>query len=95
MASSTVSGSSGQPGVSEAYPAFSKSSAQRSQLLGRRKRPCTNTTGVRPDAFDSSTCFASSCVIVGSMLIPSSSVDLPIASRTSCLGRSSYDKGAG
>ena len=36
---STVSGSSGQPGVSAVYPAASKASAQRSQLLGSSHRP--------------------------------------------------------
>ena len=36
LASSTVSGSSGQPGVSGVSPAAAKTSAQRSQLLGKQ-----------------------------------------------------------
>src|SRR6478672_9749379 len=56
LASATVSGSSGQRGVTATYPASSKRSPQRSQLDGRSQRPCTNTTGVFPDEFARSTC---------------------------------------
>ena len=38
-ASSTVGGSSGQPGVTAAYPASSKKVAQRSQLLVEQPQP--------------------------------------------------------
>ena len=51
FASATVSGSSGQPGVSAVKPASSNTEAHRSQLLGRSQRPWTNTTGVRPVSF--------------------------------------------
>ena len=54
----TVSGSSGQPGASGAYPASSKTSAHRSQLLDRSHGPRMNTTGRRPVALVRSTCAA-------------------------------------
>jgi hypothetical protein len=47
-ASSTVAGSSGQSGFTAAYPAASKVSAQRSQLLGSSQSPWMKTTGVLP-----------------------------------------------
>src|SRR5438093_2140914 len=62
LASWTVSGSSGHPGVREAYPAPSKSLAHLSQLLGSSHRPWTNTTGLLPDAFALSIC-ACSCLV--------------------------------
>ncbi len=64
LASSTVSGSSGHPGRTGAYPASSKSCAHRSQLLGSSHRPWTNTAGVRPDALAFSTCWVSESDIV-------------------------------
>ncbi|MDX6606035.1 MAG: hypothetical protein QOD14_575 [Solirubrobacterales bacterium] len=51
LASATVSGSSGQPGVTVAYPASSKILAQRSQLLGSSQSPWMKTTGVLPEPF--------------------------------------------
>src|SRR5438270_6748880 len=63
-ASSTVSGSSGHPGVTAEKPAFSKYWAQGSQLLGRSHRPWTKATGVFPDLLASSTCCCSSALIV-------------------------------
>src|SRR6266852_1817420 len=72
FASSTVSGSSGQPGLTAANPASSKTVTQRSQLDGSSQSPWTNTTGVRPDAFARSTCAASCSLIVlvsGSVLV--------------------------
>ena len=71
FASSTVSGSSGQPGLSAAKPASSNIVIHRSQLDGSSQSPCTNATGVRPDAFARSTCSASWSLIVpvsGAML---------------------------
>lgn len=53
-ASATVSGSSGQSGVSGAYPARLKKSAQLAQLLGSSQRPWMKTTGVVPEAFAAS-----------------------------------------
>src|SRR5712691_2635635 len=64
FASSTVSGSSGQPGVSAVYPAASNIVAQRSQLLGSSQRPWTNTTGCSPVVLARSTCSISWSVIV-------------------------------
>src|SRR5437773_661705 len=58
FASSTVSGSSGQPGLTAVKPDSSKSDAHRSQLDGSNQRPCTNTTGLSPEAFARSTCAA-------------------------------------
>ena len=66
FASATVSGSSGQPGVSATYPASSKNAAQRSQLDGKSQSPCTNTTGVLVDAFACAIC-ASSCSATGAL----------------------------
>jgi hypothetical protein len=63
LASSTVSGSSGHPGVNAAKPLSSNSFAQRSQLLGSSHRPWTNTTGGRPVAFACSH-WASSCSVI-------------------------------
>src|SRR5437764_5759899 len=62
-ASSTVSGSSGHEGVSAAYPASSKTVAQRSQLLGSDQRPWMKTAAGRPEAFASSICSVSRSVI--------------------------------
>src|SRR6266852_2434576 len=56
FASSTVSGSSGQPGLTVAYPASSKTVIQRSQLLGSSQSPWMNTTGWRPEALARSIC---------------------------------------
>lgn len=53
-AASTVSGSSGQSGVSGAYPACWNKSAQLAQLLGSSQRPWMKTTGVVPEAFAAS-----------------------------------------
>src|SRR5207342_1660829 len=53
-ASSIVSGSSGQSGVSGAYPACLNKSAQLAQLLGSSQRPWMKTTGVLPEAFAAS-----------------------------------------
>ena len=55
-ASSIVSGSSGQDGVSPAYPASSKRPTQLSQLLGSSQSPWMKTTGTRPEAFAFSIC---------------------------------------
>jgi hypothetical protein len=66
-ASSTVSGSSGQPGVNAAKPCCSNNSAQRSQLLGSSHRPWTNTTGWRPVALACWHCSSSYSVIVLSL----------------------------
>ena len=66
FASATVSGSSGQPGASVAYPASSKRARQRSQLLGSSHRPWTNTTGTRPDSLASSICCVS-CRVMSSI----------------------------
>src|SRR5271166_6468694 len=76
LASATVSGSSGHPGVSATYPASSNSSAHRSQLLGSRNRPWTNITGVSLDAFARSACPVSSSVIVVMVLDLSSDIDV-------------------
>ena len=75
-ASSTVAGSSGQPGVSGAKPASSNASAHRSQLLGSSHRPWMNTTGRRPDAFARSTC-RPSCSVTVAMSPPSLVVPEP------------------
>ena len=64
LASSTVSGSSGQPGVSAVKPASSNSAAQRSQLLGSSHRPWMKTTGCSPVALARATSCASCSVIV-------------------------------
>jgi hypothetical protein len=64
LAASTVSGSSGQPGVSAVKPASSNTFAQRSQLLGSSQRPWTKTTGGLPVAFAVSTCCFSCSVMV-------------------------------
>ena len=64
LASSTVSGSSGQPGVSAVKPASSKTPAQRSQLLGSSHRPWTKTTGCSPVALARVTSAASCSVMV-------------------------------
>src|SRR5205085_10915030 len=53
-AASTVAGSSGQSGVSGAYPACLKKSAQLSQLLGSSQRPWMKTTGALPEALAAS-----------------------------------------
>src|SRR6266851_3815217 len=93
-ASSTVWGSSGQPGVSATKPEASKSSAQRFQLLGSSQRPWTKTTGVWPDdALARSTCSSSSCssmfVRLTSVLDPvmgfsSLDVQCPLARQPTC-----------
>src|SRR3954451_21400199 len=49
-ASSTVSGSSGQPGLSGAKPASANTAAHRSQLLGNSHNPWMNNTGWSPDS---------------------------------------------
>src|SRR6187200_810885 len=70
-ASSTDGGSSGQPGVTAAYPASSKNVAQRSQLESRSHRPCTKTTGCLPEALARSTSSSSEAVgggMVGSLM---------------------------
>src|SRR6516165_4714242 len=77
LASATVSGSSGHPGVSAAYPAASNRSAHRSQLLGSRNRPWTNITGVSPEAFARSTCPLSCSVIVVVVLDLSADMKVP------------------
>src|SRR4051812_40073292 len=64
LASSTVSGSSGQPGATGAKPAWSKTVAQRSQLLASSHSPWMKTTGVRADEFAASTCPDSRAVSV-------------------------------
>ena len=64
LASSTVSGSSGQPGVSAVKPASSNSVAQRSQLLGSSQRPWMKTTGFKPVALARATAWPSCSVIV-------------------------------
>ena len=64
LASSTVSGSSGQPGVRAVKPASSNSVAQRSQLDGSSHRPWMKTTGCRPVALARETSSASCSVIV-------------------------------
>src|SRR3954465_2222678 len=63
-ASSTVSGSSGHPGVTAEKPASSKYFAQGSQLLGSSQRPWTKATGVFPDSLARSISFCSSSLIV-------------------------------
>ena len=69
FASATVSGSSGQPGVSATYPASSNTAAQGSQLEGSSHSPCTKTTGVAVDAFARSTCSSSwSEIVIGSVV---------------------------
>jgi hypothetical protein len=68
-ASSTVSGSSGHPGVSATNPASSNSFAQRSQLLGKSQSPCTKTIGRRPVAFARSTSASSCSVIVAAVRV--------------------------
>src|SRR5262249_23484966 len=55
---------SGQPGETGAYPAPSKSLAQRSQLVGSSHSPWMNTTGRFPDALALSTWFCSCLVTV-------------------------------
>ena len=45
LASATVSGSSGQPGASGAYPASANTWAHRSQLEGSNHSPCTTSIG--------------------------------------------------
>src|ERR1700722_2622254 len=56
LASSTVSGSSGQPGLTGAYPAAANTAAHRSQLLGSSQRPWMNTTGLRPESLACAIC---------------------------------------
>ena len=68
LASATVSGSSGHPGVSAVKPASSNRVAQRSQLLGKSHSPWTKTTGVFPVLFASATSAASCSVIVAAAL---------------------------
>ena len=53
--STTVSGSSGQPGAIVAYPAASNFCRHGCQLPASNHKPCTNTTGGSPDAFALST----------------------------------------
>ena len=62
-AASTVSGSSGQSGVSATYPASSNSAAQLSQLEGSSHSPWMKRTGVAVFAFARSTCSRSRSVI--------------------------------
>src|SRR2546428_11999883 len=69
FASPTVSGSSGQPGVSAVKPTSSNSFAQRSQLLGNSQRPWTKMTGCAPVAFARWTCWVSCSVIVAGSLM--------------------------
>src|SRR4051794_31395820 len=63
LASSTVCGSSGQPGAIVAYPASSKTVLHRSQLLGNSHNPWTKTTGCLPEALAAATCSDSYCLI--------------------------------
>jgi hypothetical protein len=63
-ASSTVSGSSGQTGVSGTYPASSNNTAHRSQLEGSSHSPRMKATGIAVVAFARSIC-SSSCSVIG------------------------------
>src|SRR3954452_23422033 len=65
LASSTVSGSAGHPGVSAVGPASSTTAAHRAQLLGSSQSPWTKITGVRPAAFARVICSPSCAVIEG------------------------------
>src|SRR3954468_12872463 len=73
-ASSTDGGSSGQPGLTAAYPASSKKAAQRSQLESSSQSPCTKTTGCLPEELARSTSSSSEAVgggMVGSLMLRS------------------------
>src|SRR6202042_3489885 len=48
--------SSGQPGLTGAYPAAANTAAHRSQLLGSSQRPWMNTTGLRPESLACAIC---------------------------------------
>ena len=91
FASSTVLGSSGQPGEIVAKPASSNTVRQRSQLIGSSQSPWTNTTGVRPDAFACAICSASYSVIAAMRVLlrlrlrtlrPPAENSIPVSSRS-------------
>src|SRR3954447_13938133 len=94
FASSTVSGSSGHPGVSATKPLSSKCFAQGSQLVGRSHNPWMKTTGVAFEAFARSICVASLSVIGGASAVADTAPPFPTPGWTPAPGLR-YTRGIG